>query len=476
MKIAKIEVSDFRGFPGTAVYDFDFGKSRNLFIYGENGSGKSSLFRAIQEFFNRSANARQFSDYKNSANAALTSGRVTVHFDNGSSQSWVHGGVRPLNQPPASQIALQAGFLDYRSLLETNFSQRGPDVNLFDIAVTRLLPNIEVPVAGVSRRLGELWSSVRMPRIRRTEAVQLCNQSVTKFNTGFSPLIKPLVDKATELLQKFPVAPLILGASFQPVQYDAPNRRLLNQDLILSVQSGGIQLLNYHNVLNEARLSAIGLVIYLAGLLISIPGTTSYPKLLVLDDVLVGLDMANRVPVLEILLQYFSDWQIILLTHDRVWYEMVQVDVENQEWRAYELWLADDGVTPLHRLRNCGPEFFLDRARQHLAANDDRAAALYARAAFEAKVRKCCHDKSLPVPFSKEPRKVKAETLWRVATKHAIDTAPGPAEKRTRGALFRAVYAAKQVVLNPLSHSITQPVTKPEVQAAISAVSNLEFK
>ena len=38
--------------------------------------------------------------------------------------------------------------------------------------------------------------------------------------------------------------------------------------------------------------------------------------------------MANRLPVLEILEEYFADWQIILLTHDRVWYEMVQVEIE----------------------------------------------------------------------------------------------------------------------------------------------------
>ena len=96
-----------------------------------------------------------------------------------------------------------------------------------------------------------------------------------------------------------------------------------------------MRLQKFHNFLNEARLSAIGLVVYLAGLLISVPTTSTYPKLLVLDDVLVGLDMANRLPVLDILEHYFADWQIILLTYDRVWYEMVQVEIENRDWQAY---------------------------------------------------------------------------------------------------------------------------------------------
>ena len=124
MKITKIEICDFRGFPGPAVYDFNFDGGSNLLIYGENGSGKSSLFRAVQ--------------------------------------AWPFGGLRPLNRVPASQTALQVGCLDYRSLLDTNFSQKGDKVNLFDIAVKHLVGNLEVPVGGGgSERIGDLWERAR---------------------------------------------------------------------------------------------------------------------------------------------------------------------------------------------------------------------------------------------------------------------------------------------------------------------------
>ncbi|MDZ4819819.1 MAG: AAA family ATPase [Planctomycetota bacterium] len=163
MKISKIEICDFRGFPGPALYDFEFGKSRNLFIYGENGSGKSSLFRAIQEFFNRRHDAKPFAVHKNTADSGFTGGRITVHFDDGTSQTWAHGATRPTNHTPASRTALQTGCLDYRSLLETNFAQRGDAVNLFYIAVKHLVPHLEVPVAGGSRRIDDLWDSVYKP-------------------------------------------------------------------------------------------------------------------------------------------------------------------------------------------------------------------------------------------------------------------------------------------------------------------------
>lgn len=492
MKITKVEVSDFRGFPGPGVYNFEFGNARNLFIYGENGSGKSSLFRAIQEFFNRRSNAKPFADFKNNLNAALTSGRVTVHFENGPTQSWVHGGVRPLSQVPASQTALRAGFLDYRSLLETNFAQRSEDVNLFDIAVTRLVPHLEAAVAGGgSERIGELWSAVQMPYIRREKAVNACKQAVSTFNTAFEPVIKPLVEKATELLAKFPVPPgFILGASFQPVEYDSPNRRLLNQELILSVQSGGMHVSNYHNFFNEARLSAIGLVVYLAGLLISVPGTSTYPKLLVLDDVLVGLDMANRLPALNILEKYFSDWQIILLTFDRAWYEIAKQQLGSPDWRYYELFTVRVGDHEQPLL--LPDEEHLYRALAFLDAGQVKAASVHVRTAFELLLKAACQRFGLSVKYHPDGRKVSASDLWAALQSATYDFVPArecffddkgkvhwnqPKNRRIPlidPALQKRIQHAVSWVLNPLSHSQSVDRYRAEIEDAVYAIDDLQ--
>ena len=77
--------------------------------------------------------------------------------------------------------------------------------------------------------------------------------------------------------------------------------------------------------LNEARLSALGLAIYLAGRLVCTPSAPSTAlKLLVLDDVLIGLDLANRLPLLDVIEKKFINegWQVVLLTFDRAWYEL----------------------------------------------------------------------------------------------------------------------------------------------------------
>jgi ABC-type uncharacterized transport system ATPase subunit len=47
-------------------------------------------------------------------------------------------------------------------------------------------------------------------------------------------------------------------------------------------------------------------------------------RLLILDDVLIGLDLNNRLPLLELLRTKFPRHQILLLTHDLVWFDIAR--------------------------------------------------------------------------------------------------------------------------------------------------------
>lgn len=91
--------------------------------------------------------------------------------------------------------------------------------------------------------------------------------------------------------------------------------------------------------LNEARLSALALAFYPAGRLACVPSAPSPAlKLLVLDGVLVGLDYANRRPLRAVLETHFSDWQVVLLTHDRHWFEVVRAAIPADRWTCHEMY------------------------------------------------------------------------------------------------------------------------------------------
>ena len=82
----------------------------SLFIYGENGSGRASLFRAVLGIVEQPPGERNPSQLQDNLDAALASGRVAVHFDNGSfavlGPRW---GAPTEPGAPASQTALQVG-------------------------------------------------------------------------------------------------------------------------------------------------------------------------------------------------------------------------------------------------------------------------------------------------------------------------------------------------------------------------------
>ena len=65
VRITKIEIQNFRAFRG--VYHIDLAKTgKNLLVYGENGSGKSSLYFALKSFLESSEDDLiKFENYQN---------------------------------------------------------------------------------------------------------------------------------------------------------------------------------------------------------------------------------------------------------------------------------------------------------------------------------------------------------------------------------------------------------------------------
>ena len=61
MRIQRLILNDFRAFPGPQDYTLDLSPSGcNVLLYGENGSGKPSLFRALQEFLRLDGKGKPF--------------------------------------------------------------------------------------------------------------------------------------------------------------------------------------------------------------------------------------------------------------------------------------------------------------------------------------------------------------------------------------------------------------------------------
>jgi DNA repair exonuclease SbcCD ATPase subunit len=64
MRITRIEIKDFRAFKGVPTV-IDLTPGKNLLAFGENGSGKSSLFNALKLFLEREAENHDFAANQN---------------------------------------------------------------------------------------------------------------------------------------------------------------------------------------------------------------------------------------------------------------------------------------------------------------------------------------------------------------------------------------------------------------------------
>lgn len=99
---------------------------------------------------------------------------------------------------------------------------------------------------------------------------------------------------------------------------------------------------------SEAHLDTLGLSIFLA---LRIWHRRAHPNfnLMVLDDVLTSVDSKHLVKVSELLLKEFSDYQILLTTHDRIWFEHLR-DIQSRcrvsnrfVNKVIHRWTIDDG-------------------------------------------------------------------------------------------------------------------------------------
>ncbi len=505
MRITRIVLNDFRGFPGQANFEFRLDGS-NLLLFGENGSGKSSLFVALREFFDLRMNPAPFGRFRNvftrdATGQPLTCGRVGVEFDDGTGlHTWdIVNDVRPHAAQPVADTALRFGAVDYRAMLKTNFVHESGYPNLFDLLVNGVLNRMPVLVAGGAQTtLGDLDARMRAAKPERHYPSQLAkvDAACLALNQALQNHLPQVVATANQILSVFgnigvtfqlippplPVNPPQDPAPANPphLRYDRAARNFKNMKIDFVAQLNGHGPDEPQHFLNEARLSAIAISIYLAALRASMPpnpvGANPPAKVMLLDDVLIGLDMSNRQPILDVLTRVdrpnapgFADWQVLLLTHDQGWYSLARRRLRN--WRAVRLASGHSGTYDVPILYD--DTSLIERAVHHLnVSGDERAAGVYLRTAFEEMIKSFCARTRTPVAYHRADEHPKSTNVFwqpicavKVGRVLLIDAG-----------LKRDVESARSNVANPLCHFGNSMPLYSETVSAISILRRLQIR
>lgn len=519
VRIDKISICDFRAFPGPEVYEFVL-NGRNLLLWGENGSGKTSFTRALQALLDPVQAKRPFDEYKNRFSDGaepFDEGVITIELGGftPNAYSWKYGEERP-NDDSFQQIANRATFLDYKSLLRMHHVGQEDRINLFDLMVNSVLRYATYPAS--SRTFSEEWESLRQMAVidfpdedssddddaDTISGEERLRAAADEFRNNLAAYLETLEDRANNFLQKFlalgdgPGDDTVIRLSMPEaiaVTRVGPPHDFSGMEVNVSVTYAGIELKQPDDFLNEARLSAFAISLYLAAALqATTPAraviedvTYELPRLLVLDDILIGLDLSHRMPLLNILQDHFGDWQIILTTFDRVWFELAGLQIRSVDWQLCEMVREHQTSGSVHfdvplvtqfgsaksASGNAAKLHFLDHAEKQLASGNWRAAAMYARVAFEAELKHTCHTLDIPVPY-KDTGKYPDTDEFLNAIKDWLN-------RKREGTyvlylpLLEHIGVYRKRVLNPMTHYTPLTLANNEIRQAIAAVRQLDL-
>jgi energy-coupling factor transporter ATP-binding protein EcfA2 len=358
-KITAIEIENYRAF-FTQYKPILLPNGENLLLYGENGSGKSSFYKAVNNYFSSSRNPMfpfsknyhspgangsikiTFSDYMTTNSSVIPGTAQQLIFGSGAGSS-THNIVFIQNTD------LIKGFLDYKNLLDV-YNHKEDRPNLFKLIVTELLLNY-TPTGG-TYPLGERWiwlvEELHEVYNRNTHKHRNALAMLSDFQVSLEESLRRIFYQVNELLMLYFKFNMRVWFTLEPINYNYDwNNWHPTADLRLDLKLNNIIIDKQTDYLNEARLSALSICLYLAAILQN-PSYTGFDyKILFLDDIFIGLDAGNRIPILNILNDKFREYQIFISTYDRHWFELAKnhFNIEApKQWLTTEFYVGKETV------------------------------------------------------------------------------------------------------------------------------------
>ncbi|MBA4313012.1 MAG: hypothetical protein C0417_10325 [Chlorobiaceae bacterium] len=367
--ITGITLNNYRAFK-SSYSTIEIPAGNHFLIYGENGSGKSSIYSAIKDFFNSSADtSKQFDvnyfsqiEGNDTGTIALKIAELDANKNVTAENPFVFGKPDTQSTHRIQSIKLAnkvKGFLDYKRMLQTHFIQTLPNQspNLFSLIVEDILADHLVNIKGYSgvstSELLSEWKKIEIPMNEndaRKRSFKIARNNMPDFESSLKELLTKVFSELRRIIQQYFDPKLEIDVRLSEIKFDWNTRKII-KELYLDVKYAGKAIPSYQTFINEARLSALAISIYLAALK-TYPIAASELRVLFLDDIFIGLDTSNRVPLLKILKQEFmaNGFQIFISTYDREWFEVARnwFEVEKCQFKYLEMYIEDniDPTTP----------------------------------------------------------------------------------------------------------------------------------
>jgi ABC-type dipeptide/oligopeptide/nickel transport system ATPase subunit len=519
-RIKSIQIHNFKFFDEQKAIELgETGK--HLLLFGENGSGKSSIYWSlytlfegsfkdedeIKKYFKHSTNhpeslvniyakniktkSKKTKEHSNSFIKVITSDKKNNKFEISIFNQKISG------NRTAQEISKASDYLSYKALFKFQDFWNGEEINLNTIFLGSILPYLKFENI-LFNRTNYTGATDIFYRIQKEEE-QITNGSLRKknrinkerllafkkFTDSFDKNFRDLIDfvnvNAVEIIKK-------LGynidffleykdLSLRPKQ----NNIFWHYDIKFKVTKYNGEDVNMHrpqSFLNEAKITAIALAIRLAILRRRVnEQAPDILKFIVFDDVMISLDMNNRDKLIDFLLdetnKFTKDYQLLFLTHDKNLFDFVSSKIKKlhnpKEWVFKEMYAGKDVASKKEYPILIDSDLeFIDKAKKYFDAKDYTASAIYIRKELEKIV-----NERLPaeLKYKSDGSFLSLQTLWGNMINRYIALSKPISEE-----IKKSFDETKLMVLNPQAHfqHISMPIYKVELEKAFDLIHVLK--
>lgn len=367
-KIKRIWLNNFKFFGSSSPIELD---GKHLLLYGENGSGKSSLCYGLNTLLDAAVNSpekvqEQFalpSDSEDSLvnihakmdeGAERTNAFVSVEDNNGKIYQISYRNLDSCQDTDLLESNLASDLVNYQSLFRFQIPHSEQTSSLIDVFEYSVFPHLSFPAihyhGKTLRNVKTMIKEYNEGPGHTTNAkgehiiVYKNSQEYSDFlaleahlNANIQQLVDFINANIYDKIQKFEYD-FKVHLEYTSASHVKKDKRIerhrYNIELKLTEFEGTAVNVKYPSkFLNEARMTALAFCIRWCVLDYRL-GQGEAPnalKILLLDDVMVSLDRCNRTKLVRIILDELADkFQILFFTHDRSLYSYIIRELMNR--------------------------------------------------------------------------------------------------------------------------------------------------
>jgi len=502
--IEKLKIKGFKAFPNEFELNLE---GKHLLLYGENGSGKSSIYYALHCLFQapfKQDSGKKYFDSQNPQNLINKDSHGEESFielifmpphpwcykvDKDGYNTELLGGVKPIPGDLYNNI-----FINHKFISNIASCRNSEDIDLFPVFYKDIFPYILVR----SRKqiLGNIYETIINNPSRRKEyqkSIEYLNQEtkywIDSMNLNISNIyndsFRNKEDNKLRIQLIFKDTPETINNELiyywgrydyrtykeivanNPVIKKAHYKSFIEPHIGLKIEEilcdgSSRQIDKPQTYFNEAKLTAIALAVRFSTLDIV---SDANGQFMALDDMLISLDMSNRSKMVDFLLSKSDKYKIYLFTHDKAFYDYIcraiKLSGNQSEWIYKSISYCPSKNTPI-LLDNYGD--YISKAKHFYDIGDYETSAIYTRKELEQSVGDL-------LPYELKVKAdggfVNLETLWKKLVKFYSDN--GTALDKSMKKLFDN---SKLLILNVAAHyqRLSFPIYKIELDQVFSLI------